>query len=96
MANPLMRNVTAPINIGGKILQGGRNVLMPYRVLHFDPEVWGADASVFDPDRFLRRKELQLQTLWRGTAHVSRTVRGRTGHVHFRALSLSSKPFPIM
>ena len=58
MSNSLMRHVTEPTRIGGKVLQGGRNVLMPYRLLHYDQEVWGANASVFDPDRFLHKKEL--------------------------------------
>ncbi|KAG6990987.1 hypothetical protein G7Y79_00059g091720 [Physcia stellaris] len=58
MSNSLMRHVTVPTSIGGKILQENRNVLMPYRLLHYDKEVWGANASSFDPDRFLLRKEL--------------------------------------
>ena len=58
MSNSLMRHVTVPTSIGGKILQKNRNVLMPYRLLHYDKEVWGANASSFDPDRFLLRKEL--------------------------------------
>ena len=58
MSNSLMRHVTEPTLIGGKLLQPGRNVLMPYRILHYDPAVWGADAAVFDADRFLRRKEM--------------------------------------
>lgn len=65
MSNSLMRNVTASTKIGGKLLQGGRNVLMPYRVLHYDPEVWGGNASVFDPDRFLHRKELTRDSSYR-------------------------------
>jgi len=58
MSNSLMRHVAAPTRIGDKVLQGDRNVLMPYRLLHYDQEVWGANASIFDPDRFLHRKEL--------------------------------------
>ena len=65
MSNSLMRHVTAPTRIGGKVLHGDRNVLMPYRVLHYDQEVWGANASVFDPDRFLHRKELTRDPSYR-------------------------------
>ena len=57
-SNSLMRHVTATTRLGGKVLQKGRNVMVPYRLLHYDQSVWGDDVSTFDPERFLRSKEL--------------------------------------
>ena len=57
-SNSLMRHVTAPTRIGGKLLQKGRNVMVPYRLLHYDQSVWGNDVSAFDPERFLHHKGL--------------------------------------
>ncbi len=58
VSNSLMRHVTAPTKMGGKLLQRGRNVMVPYRLLHYDREAWGANVSSFDPERFLNKKEL--------------------------------------
>ncbi|KAL8824243.1 MAG: hypothetical protein Q9191_005191 [Dirinaria sp. TL-2023a] len=58
MSNSLMRQVIKPTRIGGKVLQENRNVLIPYRVLHYDQQVWGANAATFDANRFLGRKRL--------------------------------------
>ena len=57
-SNSLMRHVTEPTKLGGKLLQKGRNVMVPYRLLHFAQSVWGGDVSTFNPERFLHRKEL--------------------------------------
>ena len=65
MSNSLMRHVTAPTRIGGKLLQKGRNVMVPYRLLHYDPDVWGSNASAFDPQRFLLDKELARNPSYR-------------------------------
>ena len=65
MSHSLMRHVTAPTRICGKLLQKGRNVMVPYRLLHYDPRVWGADASSFDPDRFLHNKDLARHPSYR-------------------------------
>ena len=53
-----MRYVTEPTVIGGKLLQKGYNVMVPYRQLHFSEGVWGSDAYQFDPERFLKQPKL--------------------------------------
>ena len=58
MSNSLMRRVTSPTKIGGTVLQSGRNVMVPYRVLHYDEAVWGSNVKDFDPKRFLQNKVL--------------------------------------
>lgn len=65
MSNSLMRHVTAPTKIGGKLLQSGRNVMVPYRLLHYDRKVWGANVASFDPERFLNQKELARHPSYR-------------------------------
>lgn len=58
MSSSLMRFVTEPTPVGGKILRKGYNVMAPYRQLHYDKDVWGENADEFDPERFLRNKNL--------------------------------------
>ena len=65
MSNSLMRHVTATTKIGGKLLQKDRNVMVPYRLLHYDQKVWGKNSSVFDSERFLHRKELARHPSYR-------------------------------
>ena len=65
MSNSLMRRVTAPTKIGGTVLQTGRNVMVPYRVLHYDEGVWGGNVKKFDPERFLQNKALARNPSYR-------------------------------
>ncbi|KAL9598806.1 MAG: hypothetical protein Q9179_003777 [Wetmoreana sp. 5 TL-2023] len=58
MSNSLMRHVTSPTKIGGKIFREGRLVLVPYRLLHFDSQIWGGNAAAFDAERFLHNEHL--------------------------------------
>lgn len=53
-----MRKIISPTEIGGKILCSGYRVLVPYRQLHYNEDVFGEDASKFDPERFLVTKDL--------------------------------------
>ena len=52
------RKVIAPTEIGGKILSKGNSILIPYRQLHFNTDVFGPDADHFIPGRFLNNKDL--------------------------------------
>lgn len=61
----LMRQVVSPTIIGRKTLRAGNQVIAPYRQLHYNPEVWGANAAKFDPDRFLRDKSLSRSPSFR-------------------------------
>lgn len=61
-SSSLMRYVTEATVIGGKTLEKGNNVMVPYRLLHFEEDAWGKDASQFNPERFLRQKNLSRST----------------------------------
>ncbi|KAL8738485.1 MAG: hypothetical protein Q9181_000741 [Wetmoreana brouardii] len=65
ISNSLMRHVTSPTKIGGKTCREGGLVLVPYRLLHLDPHVWGANAAAFDADRFLHNKDLTRSPSYR-------------------------------
>ncbi|KAI1114924.1 cytochrome P450 [Nemania sp. NC0429] len=53
------------LTVGGKVLQPGRNLLMPYRLMHHDPTVFGADVAQFDSTRFLRNNNLYRSSSWK-------------------------------
>ena len=65
MASSLMRQVIEPTMIGEKILEKGNNAMVPYRQIHFSEDVWGMDASQFNPDRFLTQKALSRNSSYR-------------------------------
>ncbi|KAL8767545.1 MAG: hypothetical protein Q9209_005962 [Squamulea sp. 1 TL-2023] len=65
MSNSLMRHVTSPTKVGGKTFREGGLVLVPYRLLHLDPHVWGANAAAFDADRFLHNNDLTRNPSYR-------------------------------
>ncbi|OCL04151.1 cytochrome P450, partial [Glonium stellatum] len=46
------RLVVARARLGPRLLQPGRRLLMPYRQLHLDAGVFGANPAAFDPARF--------------------------------------------
>ena len=60
-----VRSVESNTVIGGFVLRQGSKVLMPYRQLHFDELVYGVDANEFDPERFLKRKNLRNSPSYR-------------------------------
>jgi cytochrome P450 len=47
-----------PVTIGGKTLLPNYKASMPYKQMHFNPIVFGANAADFDPRRFLNNKSL--------------------------------------
>lgn len=60
-----VRHLSADTIIGGKILRKNNRVMIPYRQLHFNEEVFGKDVHRFDPDRFLKNEALQRSSSWR-------------------------------
>ena len=44
----------AVLDNGKYLLKKGSTVMMPARVLHSDPDLWGADVQDFQPRRFLK------------------------------------------
>ncbi|TVY33836.1 Prostacyclin synthase [Lachnellula subtilissima] len=65
MASALVRDVIVPTIIDGKILHRGDKLLIPYRQLHFNQDIWGANANEFDPSRFIRDKSLGTNASYR-------------------------------
>ncbi|KAI4132829.1 MAG: hypothetical protein LQ338_000533 [Usnochroma carphineum] len=59
------RRVDSPTVIGGKTLQPGAFVFIPYRQLHFNEDAFGKDADKFVADRFLKSKELSRHPCFR-------------------------------
>ena len=57
-ASSAMRTALEPTVIGGKLMKPGYKIMSPFRQLHFDKSIFGATADRFDPDRFLKDKEL--------------------------------------
>ena len=53
-----VRNVVSDTIINGKIYRAGSKIIMPYRQLHFNEDVFGQDPDSFDHERFLRTKDL--------------------------------------
>ncbi|GME49713.1 cytochrome P450 [Neofusicoccum parvum] len=60
-----VRKVTAPIVVGGKLLQPGNTVAIPFRQLHFNEHVWGDDRHEFNPHRFLKDQKLRSHPAYR-------------------------------
>ncbi|KAF2682031.1 cytochrome P450, partial [Lentithecium fluviatile CBS 122367] len=65
------RTVQTDTVIGGKKLRQGRQLLMPYRAMHFDFNVFGADATTFNPRRFMQKSLLTNKSYrpFGGAAH---------------------------
>ncbi|KAI1451396.1 cytochrome P450 [Annulohypoxylon moriforme] len=51
-----VRVATHETIVGGKVLKKGSMIVMPFRQLHTDENVWGSDVSQFSPTRFLKNK----------------------------------------
>ncbi|KAF2818683.1 cytochrome P450 [Ophiobolus disseminans] len=58
VASALAREIVAPTAIGDKVLQPGSKLLIPYRQLHMNRDVWGADPMLLEPFRFANNTKL--------------------------------------
>ena len=65
VSSAIIRGIQSTVEIGGKILQSGVNILIPYRQLHHNPNVFGANPERFDPERFLQNKSLAKNSNFR-------------------------------
>ena len=52
------RTVKSPTQLRDKTLQKGIKLIMPYRQLHFDAEIFGPQVMEFHPERFLENQAL--------------------------------------
>jgi cytochrome P450 len=53
-----VRNVATDVTVGGKLLRKGGRIIIPYRQMLFNRDVFGADAGEFNVERFLANKSL--------------------------------------
>ena len=60
-----VRGIQCATEIGDKVLGAGANILIPYRQLHLNPEIFGSNADQFDPERFLRNGNLSKNPSFR-------------------------------
>ncbi|CAG8959642.1 hypothetical protein HYFRA_00001545 [Hymenoscyphus fraxineus] len=60
-----VRVVTTEVAVGDTLLQPGRQLLMPYSQMHFDPEFFGSNANEFDAKRFLNNRRLVRSSSYR-------------------------------
>lgn len=60
-----MRYIDEDTEIGGKILRKGNRIMLPYRTLHEDPEVYGHDSKTFRWDRFIKSPGLKRSSSYR-------------------------------
>ena len=60
-----VRHITADTTISGKTLRKNDRVMIPYRQLHFNEEIFGKNIHQFDHERFLKNKTLQKSPSWR-------------------------------
>ncbi|MCJ1246839.1 hypothetical protein MMC30_004048 [Trapelia coarctata] len=72
-----IRTVISPTIINGTHLRTGTKVLVPYRQLHIDPSVFGANVFEFQADRFLKDKSLGKSASYRPFGGGSTLCPGR-------------------
>ncbi|PVH94312.1 cytochrome P450 [Periconia macrospinosa] len=65
VASALVREVVAPTELGGKVLQPGNRILVSYRQLHLNRAVWGQDPLQMEPYRFEENAKLQNSISYR-------------------------------
>lgn len=73
---------------GQYLLKEGRTIMMPARVLHNDPELWGSDVGQFNPNRFQKDKSTKKHdpTAFRGFGGGTTLCPGR----HFATTEILS------
>ena len=55
-----VRKVMQNLMLDGKyLLRKDRILIMPSRVLHTDPDLWGSDVDKFNPSRFVRHTQME-------------------------------------
>ncbi|KAL8655778.1 MAG: hypothetical protein Q9210_000666 [Variospora velana] len=57
-ASASIRTVESDTPLGDRVLRKGGKVLLPFRQLHFNQDIFGSNTSGFEPERFLKNKKL--------------------------------------
>jgi cytochrome P450 len=84
--------------IGGKVLRKGHRIMIPYRILHFDAQVWGDEVNTFKPDRFAARtSELTKSSSWRPFGGGKSLCSGRyvARHLAFMFIAMLLRRFDV-
>ena len=92
-SSPLsVRNVVQPTELGGKMLQAGKRVLLSYRRLHMNKKHYGPDVEHFVPDRFMENKDLSRSPWFRpfsgGAAYCPGRFMAKQEAITFVALAV--------
>ncbi|EED20043.1 cytochrome P450, putative [Talaromyces stipitatus ATCC 10500] len=77
MSSPMVRDITETTTIGGKKLRKGNRIMVSYRQLHLNTDVWGPTPELVQPDRFLRDKSLKTNNSYRPWGGGSTLCPGR-------------------
>jgi cytochrome P450 len=59
------RRVAIETTVGNKILKPGGLMIVPFRQLHYNQNVWGSQPMRFDPERFLKNPKLSDSASYR-------------------------------
>ncbi|KAI1116626.1 cytochrome P450 [Nemania sp. NC0429] len=73
-----LRVVVEETQVGTKTLQAGNAILIPFRQLHSNRNVWGPSVDEFDPYRFLKRRSLARHPSFRPFGGGGTLCPGRT------------------
>jgi cytochrome P450 len=91
-ASASLRAVDAPTNLGDVTLSPGAWVLIPYRQLHFDENVFGSNVTQFNAKRFLDNslnKSSSFHPFGGGTTYCSGRYIAQREVLTFSALAIS-------
>ncbi|KAF9891044.1 hypothetical protein FE257_004979 [Aspergillus nanangensis] len=72
-----MKRLVNDTTIGGYHLQRGADVLIPYRFVHLNPELWGTDCKTFNCQRFLHNPSFATANFYRPFGGGSSYCSGR-------------------
>lgn len=90
-ASATVRAVTAPTDLGDVTLSPGARILIPYRQLHFDDNVFGENVTQFDARRFLHNslsKSSSFRPFGGGTTYCSGRFVAKREVLMFLALAI--------
>jgi cytochrome P450 len=65
-ASSSIRATSRPALVHGKLIPAASVVFLPFRPQHFDPSIFGEDADMFAPGRFINDKRLSNSPRFRG------------------------------
>ncbi|OJJ32645.1 hypothetical protein ASPWEDRAFT_29803 [Aspergillus wentii DTO 134E9] len=65
LGSALVRDIVSPTIVAGKTLHEGNKLMVPYRHLHVNTDVWGPTPTVIQPERFLHDKTLKSNASYR-------------------------------